>query len=142
MYASIGQRNEPTKNPDARATIPADGGSAFPCFRQQTARPTNQKAPDSRRRARPLRGPPAGRDRADGEEMSGIRKSTDAGLTNAERKSLRESEAREAMSDHNDAAKAFHDKRERLRTARLAREAVAGPVLYPAQGLPDDTSIG
>jgi hypothetical protein len=74
--------------------------------------------------------------------MSGIRKSTDAGLTNAERKSLRESEAREAMSDHNDAEKAFHDNRERLRTARLAREAVAGPVLYPAQGLPDDTSIG
>ena len=37
-------------------------------------------------------------------EMSGIKKSTDAGLTNAERKSLRESEAQEAMSDHDDAA--------------------------------------
>ena len=69
--------------------------------------------------------------------MSGIRKSTDAGLTNAERKSLRESEAKEAMSDHDDAEKAFHANRERLRTARLAREAVAGPVLYPALGLPD-----
>ena len=53
--------------------------------------------------------------------MSGTRKSTDAGLTNAERKSLRESEAQEAMSDHDDAEKAFHENRERLRTARLAR---------------------
>jgi DNA-directed RNA polymerase alpha subunit len=73
--------------------------------------------------------------------MSGIRKSTDPGLTNAERKILRESEAQEAMSDHNDAEKAIHDNRERLRMARLAREAVAGPVLYPAVGLPDDTPI-
>jgi DNA-directed RNA polymerase alpha subunit len=73
--------------------------------------------------------------------MSGIRKSTDAGLTNAERKSLRESEAKEAMSDHDDAEKAFHENRERLREARLAREAVAGPVLYPARGLPDETPI-
>jgi DNA-directed RNA polymerase alpha subunit len=73
--------------------------------------------------------------------MSGIRKSTDFGLTNAERKGLRETEAREAMSDHDDAEKAFHDNRERLRTARLAREAVAGPVLYPALGLPDETPI-
>jgi DNA-directed RNA polymerase alpha subunit len=73
--------------------------------------------------------------------VSGIRKSTDFGLTNAERKSLRETEAQEAMSDHDDAEKAFHDNRERLRTARLAREAVAGPVLYPALGLPDETPI-
>ena len=70
--------------------------------------------------------------------MSGVRKSTDAELTNAERKSLRKSEAQEAMSDHDDAEKAFHDNRERLRTARLAREAAAGPVLYPALGLPDE----
>jgi DNA-directed RNA polymerase alpha subunit len=73
--------------------------------------------------------------------VSGSRKSTDAGLTNAERKSLRESEAQEAMADHHDAEKAFNDNRERLRTARLAREAVAGPMLYPAPGLPDDTPI-
>jgi DNA-directed RNA polymerase alpha subunit len=73
--------------------------------------------------------------------MSGVRKSTDAGLTTAERKSLRESEAQEALSDHDDAEKAFHDNRERLRAARLAREAVAGPVLYPALGLPDETPI-
>ena len=73
--------------------------------------------------------------------MSGISKSTDAGLTPAERKSLRESEAQEAMSDHEDAEKAFHENRERLRKARLAREAVAGPVLYPAPGLADETLI-
>jgi DNA-directed RNA polymerase alpha subunit len=35
----------------------------------------------------------------------------------------------------------FYDNRERLRAARLAREAVAGPVLYPALGLPDETPI-
>jgi DNA-directed RNA polymerase alpha subunit len=74
--------------------------------------------------------------------MIGIRKSTDAGLTNAERKSLRESEAQEAMSEHDDAEKAFHENRERLREARLAREATAGPMLYPAPDLPDDTPIG
>jgi hypothetical protein len=39
--------------------------------------------------------------------MSGVRKSTDAGLTSAERKSLRESEAQEAMSDHMDAERPF-----------------------------------
>src|ERR1700709_1627771 len=74
-------------------------------------------------------------------ELSTIRKSSDPGLTNAERKGLRESEAREAMSDHNDAEKAFHGNRERLREARLAREAEAGPMLYPAPGLPDETPI-
>jgi DNA-directed RNA polymerase alpha subunit len=73
--------------------------------------------------------------------MSGIRKSTDFGLSNAERKTLRESEAQEAMTDHNDAEKAFHDNRERLRMARLTREAVTGPVLHPAVGLPDETPI-
>jgi DNA-directed RNA polymerase alpha subunit len=73
--------------------------------------------------------------------MSGVRKSTDFGLTNAERKSLRESEAQEAMSDHDDAEKAFQENRERLRTARLAREAETGPMLYPAPELPDRTPI-
>jgi hypothetical protein len=66
------------------------------------------------------------RDLAEGKEVSGIPKSTDFGRTNAERSSLRETEAPEVMSDHNHAEKAFHDNRERLRTARLAREAVAG----------------
>jgi DNA-directed RNA polymerase alpha subunit len=73
--------------------------------------------------------------------MTGLRKSTDAGLTAAERKSLRESEAQEAMSDLEDAETAFHENRERLRKARLAREAAEGPMLYPAPDLPDDTPI-
>lgn len=47
--------------------------------------------------------------------MMGIKKSTDAGLSTAERKSLRVSEAQEAMSDHDDAQKAFQENRERLR---------------------------
>jgi DNA-directed RNA polymerase alpha subunit len=73
--------------------------------------------------------------------MSDVRKSTDAGLTPAERKSLRESEAQEAMSDLEDAEMAFHENRERLRKAGLAREAAEGPMLYPAPDLPDDTPI-
>jgi DNA-directed RNA polymerase alpha subunit len=73
--------------------------------------------------------------------VSGIRKSTDFGLTNAERKLLRDTKEQEAMSGHNDAEEAFHDNRERLRTARLAREAATGPILYPAPGLPDETPI-
>jgi DNA-directed RNA polymerase alpha subunit len=86
---------------------------------------------------------PPGRARTEEEEqMSGARKSTDAGLTNAERKGLRDSEAREAMSDHDDAERVFHENRERLREGRLAREAAAGPMLYPAPGLPDETPIG
>ena len=71
--------------------------------------------------------------------MSGIRKSTDFGLSNAERKTLRATEAQEAMSDHDDAQKAFNENRERLRQARLDREAAAGPMLYPAPELADDT---
>ena len=73
--------------------------------------------------------------------MSSIRKSTDPGLSNAERKTLRASEALEAMSDHDDAQKAFNENRERLRQARLAREVAAGPMLYPAPELPDDTLV-
>jgi DNA-directed RNA polymerase alpha subunit len=45
------------------------------------------------------------------------------------------------MSDHDDAEKAFHKNRELLRKARLAREASAGPMLYPAPDLPNDTPI-
>jgi DNA-directed RNA polymerase alpha subunit len=87
----------------------------------------------------PLSGFPA---EAKGEgKMMGIKKSTDAGLSTAERKSLRVSEAQEAMSDHDNAQKAFQKNRERLRQARLAREALAGPMLYPAPGLPDETPI-
>jgi DNA-directed RNA polymerase alpha subunit len=73
--------------------------------------------------------------------VSGIRKSTDFGLSSAERKTLRASEAQEAMSDHNDAQKAFNENRERLRQARLERETAAGPMLHAAPGLPDDTLV-
>jgi hypothetical protein len=45
------------------------------------------------------------------------------------------------MSEHDDAENAFQENRERLREARLAREVVAGPILYPAPGLPDETPI-
>ena len=68
-------------------------------------------------------------------------KSTDPGLSAAERKELRGREAKEAMADHEDAQKAFQENRERLRNERLTREAVAEPMLYPAPELPDTTPI-
>jgi DNA-directed RNA polymerase alpha subunit len=73
--------------------------------------------------------------------MSGIRKSTDPGLSNAERKELRGLEAKDAIADHEKAEQVFHENRERLRAERLAREQVAGPMLYPAPELPDDTTL-
>ena len=73
--------------------------------------------------------------------MSGIKKSTDAGLSNAERRDLRSREAKEAIADHEEAQRALHGNLERLREERLAREATAGPMLYPAPELPDDTLI-
>ena len=79
----------------------------------------------------------AGRAEDEG-NMSGNEKSTDPGLSAAERKALRGQEAQEAISDHESAQKAF---RERLREERLIREAAAGPMLYPAAELPDDTRI-
>ena len=76
------------------------------------------------------------------EEMSGNAKSTDPDLSPAERKALRGSEAKEARADHEEAQKAFQGNHKRLRNERLAREAAAGPMLYPAPELPDDTLIG
>jgi DNA-directed RNA polymerase alpha subunit len=73
--------------------------------------------------------------------MTDNEKSTDPGLSAAERKELRGREAKEAVADHEEAQQAFHANRERLRAERLAREAVAGPMLYPAPELPDDTPI-
>jgi DNA-directed RNA polymerase alpha subunit len=69
------------------------------------------------------------------------KKSTDPGLSAAERKTLRSREAEEAIADHEEAQKAFHENRERLREERLQREAAAGPMLYPAPELPDDTRV-
>ena len=81
--------------------------------------------------------------KADGAEgggkMTGIKKSTDAGLSNAERRELRGPEAKEAIDDHEQ--RALHRNLERLREERLAREADAGPMLYPAPELTDDTPI-
>src|ERR1700682_5994398 len=73
--------------------------------------------------------------------MGGHEKSTDPGLSAAERKSLRSREAEEAIAEHESAQKAFHEKRERLREERLGREEAAGPMLYPAPELPDDTPV-
>jgi DNA-directed RNA polymerase alpha subunit len=69
------------------------------------------------------------------------KKSTDPGLSAAERKTLRSREAEEAIAEHESAQKAFHENRERLREERLRREAPAGPMLYPAPELSDDTPI-
>ncbi len=45
------------------------------------------------------------------------------------------------MTEHETAQEAFLNNRERLKAERLAREAVEGPMLYPAPELPDDTPI-
>ena len=74
--------------------------------------------------------------------MSDNKKSSDPGLSAAERKELRERDAQEAIADHEEAQKAFHENRERLREERLRREEeAAGPMLYPAPEIPDDTPI-
>src|SRR5674476_556639 len=53
--------------------------------------------------------PLACRNQAKGDmQMTSDKKSTDPGLSNAERKALRGNEAREAMSDHEDTQKAFN----------------------------------
>ena len=48
---------------------------------------------------------------------------------------------KEAIADHEEAQRVLHGNLERLREERLAREAAAGPMLYPAPELPDDTPI-
>src|SRR5258707_13433996 len=73
--------------------------------------------------------------------MNSYAKSTDPGLSAAERKTLRSREAEEAIAEHESAQKAFHENRERLRGERLRREEAAGPMLYPAPELPGATSV-
>jgi DNA-directed RNA polymerase alpha subunit len=68
-------------------------------------------------------------------------KSTDPGLSAAERKELRRREAKEAIADHEEGRRAVQVNLERLRDERLVREAATGPILYPAPELPDDTPI-
>jgi DNA-directed RNA polymerase alpha subunit len=76
-----------------------------------------------------------------GRKMSDNEKSTDPGLSAAKRRELRGREAQEAIADHEKTQKEFHENRKRLREERLTREAAAGPMLYPAPELPDDTPI-
>jgi DNA-directed RNA polymerase alpha subunit len=73
--------------------------------------------------------------------MSDDKKSSDPGLSAAERKTLRGHEAQEAISDHEAAQKAFHENRERLREERMVREAAEGPMVAPSPELSDDTPI-
>src|SRR3981189_2690649 len=73
--------------------------------------------------------------------MRDNKKSTDPGLSAAERKAQRSRGAQEAIADLEKAQRSFHENRERLREERLAREVAAGPMLYPAPELPDDTPI-
>ena len=54
-------------------------------------------------------------------KMSSGEKSTDAGLSNAERKDLRGREAKEAIADYEEAQRALLGNLERLRKQRLAR---------------------
>jgi len=69
------------------------------------------------------------------------KKSTDLGLSAAERKTLRNREAKEAIAEHEEAQRALHGNLERLREERLAREAAAGSMVVPTPELPDDTPI-
>jgi DNA-directed RNA polymerase alpha subunit len=73
--------------------------------------------------------------------VSSNEKSTDPGLSSAERKELRGREAKEAIADHEQMQRAIQENLERLRAERLAREAVAGPMLYPAPEIPDATPV-
>jgi DNA-directed RNA polymerase alpha subunit len=73
--------------------------------------------------------------------MSDNKKSTDPGLSAAERKAQRSQEAQEAIADLEKAHRDFHENRDRLREERLPREEAAGRMLYPAPELPDDTLI-
>jgi DNA-directed RNA polymerase alpha subunit len=73
--------------------------------------------------------------------MTEDKKSTDPGLSAAEKKELRSREAKQAVADLEKTQQAFHENYERLRAERMAREAVAGPMLYPAPELPDDTTL-
>jgi hypothetical protein len=69
---------------------------------------------------------PTTQSRAEGEEeMSDEKRSTDPGLSAAERKELRGREAKEAIADHEGAQRALHGNLDRLRAERL------GPVRRP-----------
>ena len=94
-----------------------------------------------------LRRPAKHNEKPDGLRVKGAgkmingKRSTDPGLSAAERKTLRGHEAQEAIADHESAQKAFHENRERLREARMGREAAAGPKVAPTPELPDNMPI-
>lgn len=73
--------------------------------------------------------------------MIGKEKSTDPGLSAAERRALRGAEAKEALTEYEEAQHSFNRNRERLRGERLAREAMSGTMFHPAPELPDNTPI-
>jgi Bacterial RNA polymerase, alpha chain C terminal domain len=75
------------------------------------------------------------------EQMIDDKKSTDPGLSAAERKTLRGREAQDALADHESAREAFHQNRERLREERMVREAAESAKVAPTPELPDDTPI-
>jgi hypothetical protein len=77
--------------------------------------------------------PPPGRDRAEGEEMTKTpgEFNRPKPINKAERdarKAFRKVDAEKAMTEHEIAQKAFSANRERLKAARLAREAAGTPV--------------
>jgi len=65
---------------------------------------------------------------AEGEAKMRGEKSSDPGLSAAERKTLRRREAEEAIAEHESAQKAFQENRERLREERLRRDQIDVPV--------------
>ena len=73
--------------------------------------------------------------------MSDNKKSTDPGLSAADRKAQRSQEAQEALADLEMAHRDFRENRDRLQEERPPREEAAGRMLYPAPELPDDTLI-
>jgi hypothetical protein len=74
--------------------------------------------------------------------MSDGKKSTDPGLSAAERKEIRSREAKEAIADHEEAQRPLRKNHERLRAERRAREAAEAPMFAPTPELPDDTTGG
>ena len=63
--------------------------------------------------------------------MSDGKKSTDPGLSAAERKEIRSREAKEAIADHEEAQRPLRKNHERLRAERRAREAAETPMFAP-----------
>ena len=74
--------------------------------------------------------------------MSDEKKSPEAARAEREAlKAFRKEDAAQALTKHEQTEKAFSDNRDRLRAEKIKREAAAGPMLYPAPELPDDTPL-